>query len=107
MTGKFPITLTAGNHPPTTVYVVLGDQYPALAGHGGWLAGLAGEGVEDRLSAAETRAGVLEAAGWIVKRFGRVPGMSWLAALRVGWLTVYILAYLPTLFLFRAVLKLA
>ncbi len=35
------------------------------------------------------------------------PLAAWLAAIDVGWLWLYILAYLPTLLLVRGILKVA
>ena len=104
--GRFSVKVIAEGHPPVTVNIVLGEEFPpgnliALGGPDSpikelrvvyppsrqkpvfWQP-LAGIGVHERLLFARN-----------------------LAAMDVGWLWVYVLVYLPALFVTRAVLKVA
>jgi len=104
--GRFSVMVTAGEHPPLVVDVVLGDEYPPAPRR---MAGPAGSPVREvRVVYPKSKH---KPVFW--RPLASLAGheqMAWaarLAIVEVGWLWLYILAYLPTLVLARAVLKVA
>ncbi len=75
MSGRFSVTVTAGAHPPVSLFVTLGDNVPPTPRlcHGSGR--LAGQGTARDLSEAQAGAGVLAAAG-VSGRTGRPPSTS-------------------------------
>jgi hypothetical protein len=104
--GRFPVTVTAAGRPPVTVDVVLGDEYPparAIA------KGAAGSPIKElRVVYQQSR---LEPVFWRplagIAGDSPIPLVARLATINVGWLVLYILAYLLTLTLVRTILKVA
>jgi hypothetical protein len=104
--GRFSVTVMAGEHPPVAMDVVLGDRYPPAPRR---IAGPAGSPVRElRIVYPKSKH---EAVFW--RPLAPLAGheqTAWamrLASVDVGWLWLYILAYLPTLILARAILKVA
>jgi pyruvate,water dikinase len=96
--GRFPIDVRVGDKPPVRAYAVLGDAYPPAPTE------------VDGPKASPIKAlkiGYVEYAKekpvfW--KPLERLEKPRFMPA---GWLILYILAYLPTLFVLRAILRLA
>ena len=104
--GRFPVTVTAAGHPPVTVSVVLGEEYPPARVSA---KGAAGSPIKDlRVVYPKSR---VEPVFWrpLAGFAGDnpIPFFAWLAAINVGWLVLYVLVYLPTLMLVRTILKVA
>ena len=104
--GRFPVTVTAAGHPPVTVDVVLGEEYPP--------ARVSAKGVPvhpSRNCEWSIRNRRLEPVFWRplagIAGDSPVPFIARLATINVGWLWLYILAYLLTLILVRTILKVA
>jgi pyruvate,water dikinase len=98
MSGRFLVTVTAGEQPPVSVSVVLGDEVPPAPCR---VAGPAGSPVKElRVVYPKSKQ---ESVFW--RPLAPLGGRR--AATDIGWLWLYIIAYLPTLVLARAVLKLA
>lgn len=98
MSGRFLVTVTAGEHPPVSVGVVLGDDAPPVPGH---VTGAAGSPIKElRVVYPKPKQ---DPVFW--RPLAALGGR--LATIDVGWLWLYILVYLPTLVLARAVLKVA
>ena len=98
MGGRFSVAVTAGEHPPDFVSVVLGDEVPPAPCR---VAGPAGSPVKElRVVYPKSKQ---EPVFWRPPAFlgGRI------ASIDLGWLWLYILVYLPTLVVVRAVLKVA
>ena len=100
------MAVTAGEYPPVVADVVLGDEYPPTPRR---MAGPAGSPVRElRVVYPKPRH---KPAFWmpLASVAGRAPApwVARLAAIDIGWLWLYILVYLPTLFLARRVLKVA
>jgi phosphohistidine swiveling domain-containing protein/uncharacterized membrane protein (DUF106 family) len=106
LSGRFVVTVTAGERPPVAVDVVLGNEFPPAPRR---IAGPAGSPVRElRVVYPKSKHEATfwrpfapladhEQAAWTVR----------LAAVNVGWLWLYILVHLPTLALARVVLKVA
>jgi phosphohistidine swiveling domain-containing protein len=104
--GRFAVTVTAGEHPPVAVDVVLGNEFPPAPRR---IAGPAGSPVKElRVVCPKSKH---EAVFWrplaSLAGHGQAAWAVRLASVDVGWLWLYILAYLPTLVLARAILKVA
>jgi hypothetical protein len=101
MSGRFSITVTAGEHPPTSIDVVLGDEYPPAPSR---VTGPVGSPVKElRIAYPPSRQ---KPVFW--QPLARLAAYdSRLAMIDVGWLWLYILVYLPAIVLIRAVLKVA
>ena len=104
--GRFPVTVTAAGHPLVTVDVVLGEEYPP-AREG--VKGVAGSPIKElRVVYPKTR---LEPVFWRplagIATDSPSPLVARLATINVGWLLLYIVVYLPTLTLVRAIFKVA
>jgi pyruvate,water dikinase len=104
LTGRFPVSVKVGDKPPMVMDLVLGNQYPPAPA------------TLDGPRASPVKQVQIVYAHSSDKRFFWEPLLklkdtrdvpSRLAAMEVGWLVLYILAYLPTLFLLRTLLKLA
>ena len=106
MGGRFSVAVTAGEYPPVVANVVLGDESPPAPRR---VVGPAGAPVKE-LRVVYPKA-KHEVTFWRplapVADRGRGAWAVRLAAIDVGWLWLYILVYLPTLVLARAVLKVA
>jgi hypothetical protein len=106
LTGRFPITVIAGGRAAATAGVVLGDTYPPAPSIVDGAAGSPVKGVEIKYPPRKTKP-VFWRPLAVLERFPRLPFAPRLAAMQVGWLMVYVLAYLPTLLLLRWALRLA
>lgn len=104
--GKFPVKVIAEGHSPVTADIVLGAEFPP--------GNLVAKGRHDS-PIRELRV-VYPASGqkpifWEpLARLGahdHIPFAKALSAMDVGWLWLYILTYLPVLFISRALLKVA
>jgi len=98
MSGRFSVTVTAGEHPPVTTEVVLGEEYAPAPCR---VAGPAGSPVKE-LRVVYPKA-KYEPVFWRPL----APLSPRLATIDLGWLWLYVLTYLPALVLARAVLKVA
>ena len=89
--GRFPVSVVAEGHPPVALTVVLGNQYPpgSLAAAGG----------------ADTPVKEVRA----VYPNTATKQVFWrpFEAVDIGWLGVYLLTYLPVLFILQALMKVA
>jgi phosphohistidine swiveling domain-containing protein/uncharacterized membrane protein (DUF106 family) len=106
MGGRFSVTVTAGEHAPVVVDVVLGDKYPPAPRR---VMGPVGSPVRE-LQVVYPRSRHEEVFWRPLARLADCRQVAWatrLAAVEVGWLWLYILVYLPALVLARAVLKVA
>jgi rifampicin phosphotransferase len=98
MGGRFSVAVTAGEHPPVSVPVVLGDEVPPGPCR---VVGPAGSPVQElRVVYPKSK---LEPVFWRPPAFLGGP----VASIDLGWLWLYILVYLPALVIVRAVLKVA
>ncbi len=104
--GRFPVTVTAGGFSPVAVNVVLGEEYPParLSAKGS-----AGSPIQDlRVVFPTSRA---EPIFWRplagLGASSPNPCFAWLSTINVGWLSLYLLVYFPTLLLVRTILKIA
>jgi hypothetical protein len=98
MSGRFSVMVTAGKNPPVAADIVLGEEYPPVPRR---VAGPADSPVKElRVVYPKSR---LEPVFWrpLVSLGGRAASMD------LGWLWLYILAYLPALVVARAALKVA
>jgi pyruvate,water dikinase len=104
--GQFDVTVTAVGTPPVTARVVLGDRHPPA---GDITRGPAGAPVRElRVVYPKTRT---EAVFWRPLA-GLAAGhghsvLAWLGRIDIGWLWLYVLAYLSALMLGRVILKVA
>ena len=104
--GQFPVTVTTSGQPPLALRVVLGDDYPPAP------RSVKGAGdspfKELRVVYPQPR---LEPVFWrpLARLLGDQPGglLTRLAAIDLGWLWLYILAYLPALLIIRWILRVA
>jgi hypothetical protein len=104
--GRFLVTVTAAGHPPVTVDVVLGDEYPPARES---VKGAAGSPIKElRVVFPKSR---LEPVFWRplagIAGDSPIPLVARLAAVNVGWLLLYVLVYLLALTLVRTILKVA
>ncbi len=112
LTGRFPVVVEAGERSESkrrmesTVMIVLGDTDPPSPTD---VDGASGSPVKElKVSYPERKA---KPVFW--EPLERLKKYAWLTKLREhiwldsDWLVVYLLAYLPTLFLLRAILRLA
>ncbi len=92
--GRFPITFAVPNHTPLTVYAVLGDEYPP----------------EPEETIANPDTGLISVRLTYVKSMERRPFWPILGTFGFSdwaWLVVYLVAYLPVMFIARWVLRVA
>ena len=89
--GRFPVIVVAEGHPPVELTVVLGNQYPP-----GSLAAAGGADTPVKEVRAVYPNSATKQVFW--RPFGAVD---------IGWLGVYLLTYLPVLFILQALLKVA
>jgi phosphohistidine swiveling domain-containing protein/uncharacterized membrane protein (DUF106 family) len=104
--GRFPVAVTAGDHPPTTIDVVLGDQYPPASSKAAGLVGSPVKELRAVYSPSTQKLTFWQPFRWLTGH-DHVPLCSRLAAIDIGWLWLYIIVYLPALIVIRAVLKVA
>jgi hypothetical protein len=100
------VKVIAEGHPPVTVKVVLGEEYPpgnliAMGGHDSPIKELQVVYPPSR----QKRVFWQPLAGLGAR--AHVPFAKDLATMDIGWLWLYALTYLPALFVSRAVLKVA
>jgi pyruvate,water dikinase len=106
LSGRFPVAVTTPGHPPVIVPIVLGDDCPPtpLITWGGTGAAIK----EVRVIFPKPK---VEPVFWqplgCLGIATEYPFTAWLAGLNVSWLLLYILAYLATLLLFKAALRVA
>jgi pyruvate,water dikinase len=92
--GRFPVTVTAGESPPVTLYVVLGDSHPPEPAK--WVGGERSTLKSVRIAYPPSEQ---KRVFWApLARLGR-PGWD------AGWLITYLVAYMPALILLRLVLR--
>ena len=104
-TGRFEVKVAVDDHSPVTVNVVLGGDYPP----GNLTAAGGPDSPVKELRVVYPPAGQKQVF-WqpLAGLTGHnVPFAGKLATMNVGWLLLYILAYLPALFLSKAILKVA
>jgi rifampicin phosphotransferase len=96
--GRFSIKVTAGEHPPLSTSIVLGDEVPPDPVY---VTGAAGSPIKE-LRAVYPKP-KQESVFW------RPPASlgGWLAAFDIGWLWLYIIVYLVSMVLARSVLRVA
>jgi hypothetical protein len=104
--GKFPVAVTAGGHAPVRLSVVLGDDFPPAARS---VRGAADWPIKEvRLVYPQPK---LEPVFWqplaCLEGAASIPFSARLAAINVGWLTLYILVYVPVLLVVRPLWKVA
>jgi hypothetical protein len=104
--GRFPVTVTAAGHPPVTVDVVLGEEYPPVRES---VKGCAGSRIQELRVVYQQSS--LEPVFWRplagIAGDSPIPLVARLAAVNVGWLLLYILVYLLTSTLVRTILRVA
>jgi hypothetical protein len=104
--GRFPVKVTAEGRPPVSVNVLLGEGFPP-----GNSTARGGPDSPIRELRVVYPAASQEPAFWRplagMGAHSNLPFAKKLAAMDVGWLWVYILTYLPALFLSKAALKVA
>jgi hypothetical protein len=98
MNGRFSVIVTAGAHPPVSLFVTLGDDVPPTPRY---VTGAADSPVKELCVIYPKPK--QEPVFWrpLASRSGRA------ATLDVGWLWLYILVYLPILVLARVVFRVA
>ena len=100
--GRFPITVFVGPAPPVTAQVVLGDDFPPASRI------VAGAGEIRQVQIVYPRANQKPVFWRPLAWLGNgIPLAGKLSAWDAGWVWLYILAYLPVLFVLRAVLRVA
>lgn len=104
--GRFPVSVVTEGQPPLALTVVLGGEYPP-----GILAadGAAGSPIKE-LRVVYPKSSQKPVFWQPLAALGsheNVALLHWLAEVDVGWLWLYILIYLPLLFILRALLKVA
>ncbi len=93
--GRFPVSVVTDGHPPLSVNVVLGNQYPPAT-----------------LTTTGSAVSPLKELRVVYPAASQKP-VFWqpLAALgsplEIGWLWLYLLTYLPVLFILQALMKVA
>jgi hypothetical protein len=101
LTGRFPISVKVRDNPPMVMDLVLGNQYPPAPAILDGPRGSPVKQVKIVYAAPTTKRAFWQPfSRWEHPRSGE-------SYTDVGWLILYILAYLPTLFLLRTLLKLA
>jgi hypothetical protein len=98
LSGRFPVTVKAGENPPLSVSVVLGNEFPPALNS---IAGAAGSPIKElRVIYPKPKQEPI---------FCRPPAFvgGRLAAIDIGWLWLYIFVYLVAMVLARAALKTA
>ena len=105
-TGRFQMSVAADGHRPVVVSVVLGSRFPPAA--------VSASGDPDSPikelrvvypGAAQKPVFWQPLAGLAAHQ--NLPFAAWLAVLDTGWLWLYILTYLPLLFILRSLMKVA
>jgi len=104
--GRFSVKVKAEGHPPVTLKVVLGEEFPP----GNLMARGSSEGPVKELRAVyppprQKPVFWQPLAG--LSAHEQLPFAKDLARMDIGWLWLYLLTYLPALFASRAVLKVA
>ena len=104
--GQFPVKVIAGARPPVMVNVVLGEEFPPgnLTARGG------ADCPIKEVRVVYPPSGQKPVFWQPLAGLGassHLPVAKELATLDIGWLWVYILAYVPVLFVARVVLKVA
>ncbi|MDB5291024.1 MAG: hypothetical protein JWL69_2265 [Phycisphaerales bacterium] len=113
--GRFPITASAAKGPPVALTAVLGDKFPPSpkVAEGGKKSPIRDVTVSYSAPSMAPEPVFLRPLAQLHKLdHSKVPERiakiaRWLADWDIGWLLLYIAAYLPVLFLFRAVLRVA
>ena len=104
--GRFPVSVVTEGHPPVSVNVVLGGQYaPGTLDAGGSANSPLKElrVVYPHASQKPVFWQPLAALG----SDGDIALVRWLATMDIGWLWLYLITYLPVLFILQALLKVA
>ncbi len=104
--GRFPVSVVAEGHSPVSIDVVLGNQDPP-----GALSTAGAEGAPVKELRVVYPHASQKPVFWqpfaSLGSQGDSGPVSWLASVEVGWLMVYLLTYLPVLFVLQALLKVA
>jgi hypothetical protein len=95
LVGRFPVSVAVAGQKPVTAYIVLGDQYAPSP-----------EIVDGPKTSAVKQLKVSYPPPKVERIFWRPLGFLKHVSFLPAWLAVYILAYLPTLFVLRAMLRL-
>jgi rifampicin phosphotransferase len=104
--GRFQLTVSTAGHPPVSVIAVLGDDCPpALIKK---MNSAAAPLREVRLVYPQSKS---EPVFWrpftALADKSSFPCAGWLSTVKVGWLLLYIVVYVPVLFLLRWLMKVA
>ena len=106
MSGRFPVSVSTAGRPPLMAMVVLGEDYPPAP----LCTKNADESPLKELRVVYPKPKV-EPVFWkpLACLIGnnQIPFAGWLATIKIGWLLLYIVVYLPTLMLVKIVLKVA
>ncbi|HVT90234.1 MAG TPA: PEP/pyruvate-binding domain-containing protein [Tepidisphaeraceae bacterium] len=98
MTGRFAVSVASPGQSPISMNIVLGDQYPPtpkiMTGSNG-----------SPIKQVQVVYPKSKQEKIFFRPFAMLPGR--LATLDIGWLWLYIIVYLPAVFLFRAFWKIA
>ena len=104
--GRFPVSVVTEGHPPVHLNVVLGNQFPP-----GSLDAAGGTGSPFRELRVVYPNSSKKPVFWQpLSSLGSddsIAPVRWLAALDIGWLGIYLLTYLPMLFILQALMKVA
>ena len=104
--GMFAIAATAAKDQPAKIEVVLGDQHPPTSAK----ATMPNSSPIKSLAVFYSKSKI-EPVFWspfahLADR-GSIPFSARLSSFAIGWLSLYLLVYLPTMFLARRILKVA
>jgi phosphohistidine swiveling domain-containing protein len=104
--GRFAVKVTAQGHAPATIDVVVGNDCPPAPNTA---LGAGGSPVREvRVTYARPKvAPVFWQPFASLAGNDSVPFASWLSTLRVGWLWMYIIVYLPIVMFLRTMLRVA
>jgi len=104
--GRFAVKVIADGHSPATAVIVLGKEFPpgTLLARGGLNSPIKELRV---VYPPSGRKPVFWQPLAALGAHGHIPFAKTLATMDIGWLWLYILTYLPVLFLTRALLKVA
>lgn len=105
-TGRFTVTATAGGHRPVRVDVAFGDAYPPTKARTLGPDGSPVKEIQVVYPKPKHKPVFWQPLAVLAGR-SQANWASSLAAIDIGWLWLYILVYVPALFLIRAILKVA
>jgi hypothetical protein len=104
--GRFPVSVATAGQAPLSLNIVLGNQYPPGAVS---VKGVAGSPVRELhvvYPGSSKKPAFWQPFAGLGSDDASGP-VRWLAALNIGWLGIYLLTYLPVLFILQALMKVA